>query len=252
MSTRRAFTLIELLVVVAIIAMLVSILLPSLSGARDHAKRVKCQSNLRNIGNAVHYYFDEYLDAFPWAKFYGCLGYEGRSQAQAMLGSQDPVDARPMNRYFSVTYSTLKAKPQVERQHNDVFRCPSDAGDPWVYPYFGPVYGPFFIEHGSSYTYASDSREIDQPDQPPMVPTFGVQSCRDLRLATVRFPAKKIVFQEPTFTPAWNHDDDRAQWHEAGQPHGNLLFADGHVEYRHPTPELYDPFADPNEHLPYY
>ena len=59
LSARHGFTLIELLVVVAIIALLISILLPSLASARNTARMVKCLSILKQFGNTQMMYADE-------------------------------------------------------------------------------------------------------------------------------------------------------------------------------------------------
>jgi prepilin-type N-terminal cleavage/methylation domain-containing protein len=62
---RRAFTLIELLVVIGIIAILVGILLPTLSRARESAKKTACLSNLRQLGDSFRLYAAGNKDAMP-------------------------------------------------------------------------------------------------------------------------------------------------------------------------------------------
>lgn len=62
---RSGFTLIELLVVVAIIALLISIALPSLKAARRTAKRTVCMTNLKQIGTALQTYMPSNRERFP-------------------------------------------------------------------------------------------------------------------------------------------------------------------------------------------
>lgn len=66
---RRAFTLIEMLVVIAIISILAAMLFPVFARARESARRTTCTSNLRQHGQSLTMYLQDYDEMFPTANF---------------------------------------------------------------------------------------------------------------------------------------------------------------------------------------
>ncbi len=73
-TRRRAFSLIELLVVISIIALVLAILLPSLSGARQQSQATLCMSRLRSLGQGWHMYADDNNDYAVPSRMYNQPG----------------------------------------------------------------------------------------------------------------------------------------------------------------------------------
>ena len=134
MKNRRGFTLIELLVVVAIIALLIAMLLPSLARAREQAKLVKCGTNLKNIGTAMFSYAAGNQDTVPQAEaFYrndvAAVPPANPGRACALLSFPEMLWLNGDLTQYQNPYTTGSGHFPIMQQKRGVFQCPSATKD---------------------------------------------------------------------------------------------------------------------------
>ena len=224
---RRAFTLIELLVVIAIIAIQAAILFPVFAQARAAARRTACQSNLKQMGAALVMYRSDYDEIICRYRFCPdrsgdplCLTLTPPTKDSgpnkvwwAPQDSSQPWDVSPRN----INRPGLLA-PYVKNY--GVFRCPDyngQVGYAMSYVYGGPMgvsdaaansfpdIGRIMViwDHARTPGCADTANYATAPQKPPFTPVTGVP-------AATHYPLR----------------------HNEGH---NVLYYDGHVNWRKPT-----------------
>ncbi len=127
---RNGFTLIELLVVIGIIGVLLAILLPALTKARQQSYTLTCASNLHSIGIGIDNYISDYHGYFPASNYYKGLGWDH------VIGQ---VPTTPVNGYvhwsaflYSQNVANVNDNLFLNAKSWAMFQCPSlpDGGLP--------------------------------------------------------------------------------------------------------------------------
>jgi len=118
----KRFTLIELLVVIGIISILATLIIPSLSKARDKVKMGVCINNLSQIGKANAMYLMDGEDIFPVPPIGAsqtCYGWFGKKGTHGNGGGNFEIEQKPLNIYLDITENN---------KDNNVAVCPNSNG----------------------------------------------------------------------------------------------------------------------------
>jgi prepilin-type N-terminal cleavage/methylation domain-containing protein len=155
-NRRRGFTLVELLVVIGIIAVLISILLPTLARARSAADRTVCLSNMRQMAQALYMYAGQYKGAIPFADpkhNAGTTYVVWRSAGTAPAGFIEQYTAEGWVGPGCLFYTRIIKSPKTfycpSMQVNGFTYQPRDWDNPGSYRFMGYLYRLFGEAEGN-------------------------------------------------------------------------------------------------------
>lgn len=229
-ARQRGFSLVELLVVISIIATLATMLLPTLSRAKEKARTITCVNNLRQIGISLRLYVDDHRDRFPPSRV-------TNKSVRATIGGRDPI--LRLAPYFV----PARQRPLFTYlEASEVYRCPRDQGQRQL-PCENPPLKPSNWETiGCSYQYNAGLLAALRGGgfrQTPEDPTDGLA---DKLESWVPSPVHYILMHEPParmygcVAPEWYQwhyaqgstdiDDPRSARPQFWSP---ILFVDGHT-----------------------
>ena len=255
MKKRKAFTLIELLVVVAIIALLISILLPSLSRARELSKRLVCASNVKGMGTAFKIYANDYDEAWPvpafkeststyikWNREQVAIGYEpyaeGSAEKPGRLSPSYTGDEAASGGTGTETLSVTRAMWMMVRS-GDVtaksFICPS-SGNQIDSDQNVDLYYDFKSSGNISYGYQVPYGPFDSRPSEAVDPRMAVGGDRGPYYSGGSKPSSNTNWNSTSGVDALSPQE----WKPYNSPnHGgtgsgegqNVLFGDGHATF---------------------
>ncbi|MFA5863577.1 MAG: prepilin-type N-terminal cleavage/methylation domain-containing protein [Phycisphaerae bacterium] len=215
-----AFTLIELLVVIAIIALLIAILLPSLSLAKERGRTVDCKSNSSQLFLAVQMYTNSWNDSYPPAwdlKITPSIAWCGEYKTVSGV------------KYMDVTKSPLWPYLQEKK----TLSCSSFTGFTVKYAGSGAISGyginsqyvagdPDKDPNGmNGYMLPARTGQIADPDR-----TIAFADCALFDTTNQR--AKEEIFIYPLYRS--NGVKNKASFHFRHSQTANMIFCDGHVD----------------------